>query len=610
MQKFLSIVQYLRFYKLSAAANILFNVLSVVFSLVSLTMIFPFLYLLFDRVEAVSELPNFSWSSEYLKDWVNYQLTQLINTRGKSKALLLVCYWVVVVFFLKNLCRYAAMYFMAGIRNGVVKRIRNQLFSQVLQLPIAFFSEEKKGDIITRLTADVQEIEYSIVSVLEVTFREPITIVIYLLSMLFISPQLCLFVFLVLPITGLIIGRIGRSLRKKSHQAQQQLAEIMGIIDETISGLRIIKAFTAEQQQNERFKYRNQRHYSIAKSMLRRRDLSSPLSEFLSISVVALVLYVGGQMVLKQSANLHAEAFIYFMLVFSQLIPPAKSFSTAYYNIQKGIASVERIQKILTAQSNITEIPKPQSLSYFKEIISFKNVCFAYKKNQIVLNNINFTLKKGKVLALVGSSGAGKSTLVDLIPRFYDVDAGQILIDGQDIRHYKIKDLRNLMGMVSQEPILFNDTIFNNISFGLTPLPSQEQIVAAAKVANAHQFISQLPQGYQTNIGDRGQLLSGGERQRLTIARAVLKNPQILILDEATSSLDANSEQLVQDALLKLMKNRTSIVIAHRLSTIQFADEIMVLQNGSVVEQGTHEQLMQLSGGIYQNMVALQQLKG
>jgi len=471
-------------------------------------------------------------------------------------------------------------------------------------MPIAYFSDERKGDMITKLTVDVQEVEHSIMSVLEVTFREPITVLLYLGAMLMISPKLTLFVLIVLPISGLIIGRVGRTLKQQSHQAQTRLGLLMTIIDETLSGLRIIKGFNAEKQQTQRFAANNEQHYKVMRSMLRRRDLSAPLSEFLSITIVALVLYVGGRMVLNNNSSLEAETFILFMVIFSQILPPAKSFATAFYTIQKGLASVERIDAILQAPITIKDPEKTILLNKFEQHISFKEVGFAYDK-KAVLQNINITLAKGKSLAIVGASGAGKSTLVDLIPRFYEVSTGSICLDGVDIKQFKRSDLRSLMGIVTQQPILFNDTIYNNLTLGINRTISLDEVIAAAKIANAHDFINQLPNTYQTNIGDAGSKLSGGERQRLTIARAVLKNPPLLILDEATSSLDSASEKLVQDALFKLMQNRTAIIIAHRLSTIQFADEIIVLQQGNIVERGTHDELLEQHGA-YKKMVDLQ----
>lgn len=604
MQSFLRILGYLKKYAFSVTCNISFNILSVIFSLVSLVMILPFLQLLFDRQPLVLEKPVFALSKDWLAGTFNYVLSTIIVDYGKSNALLFVCALVLTVFFLKNLFRYMASHVLATIRNGTVRDIRNQVFTKIVNLPLAYFSETKKGDIITRVTVDVQEVEQSIISVLEATFREPVNILSYLIAMLIISPELTLFVFIVLPLTGIIIARIGRSLRKSSHKAQGKLGLLMSTLDESLSGLRIIKGFNAEEQQLNRFQRENEQHYRLMKKMARRRSLSSPLTETLSIGVVCLVLYAGGQMVLNQSLGLEAEAFILFIVIFSQIIPPAKAFSTAFYNIQKGLASFERISEVLDTKQAIEEAANPKPLTNFKESIEFKNINFAYDQ-QTVLSNVSLLLRKGESLALVGPSGAGKSTLADLVPRFYEVTDGAILLDGVNIKNYGLAALRNLIGIVTQEPILFNDTVFNNITFGIEGEITKEKVIQAAQVANAHDFILELDNGYDTLIGDRGGKLSGGQRQRLTIARAVLKNPPILILDEATSSLDSASEKLVQQALFELMKNRTSIIIAHRLSTIQFADKIVVLQNGRIVEQGNHEQLL-AKEGTYKNLVDLQ----
>lgn len=605
MKNLSRLIHYLKPFRAQAGWHVFFNLLSILFSVVSLLMVIPFLRLLFDKQPLVTTPPPpFLFNAQWAEVWFNHQMTQLIVQQGKPQALLFVCILVAVIFFLKNLFRYLAMYAMAGMRNGVIRQIRSDAFTKVVALPISYFTEERKGDVITRLTSDVQEIENSIISMLAITFTEPLTVLAYLLTMFFISPQLTLFVLLVLPITGIIIGQIGKTLKRKSHLAQERLGTLLTVIDETIWGMRIVKGFNAQHKQIARFEEDNEAFYQVSRSMLRRRDLSSPLSEFMSIAVVAIVLYVGGRMVLSQSLALEAETFIYFIVVFSQIITPAKSFSTAFYNIQKGLASVERIAQILDAPLSIRETENPAPLSDFNTQIEFKNVSFAYDK-QTVLQNINMTLPKGKVLALVGSSGAGKSTLADLLPRFYDVTAGEILLDGVNLQNYRLADLRNLMGIVTQEPILFNDTVFNNIAFGVQRSVSEVEVIEAAKIANAHQFIAQLDMGYHTYIGDRGCKLSGGERQRLTIARAVLKNPPILILDEATSSLDSASEKLVQDALYRLMQNRTSVLIAHRLSTIQFADEIIVLQNGQIIERGTHAQLLSQQGA-YKKLVDLQ----
>lgn len=604
MNNFLRVLVYVRPFKGYALLHILFNLLAILFSLVSLTMVVPFLSLLFDKQELVTTAPVFSWSASWAIGYFNYYLSQIITLNGKEAALFFVCLTVVFIFFLKNVFLYGAKYFMAPIRNGVVRDIRKDIFFKMNSLPLAYFSETRKGDILARITSDVQEIEWSIMSVLGSLIREPATIIAYLAAMLFISPQLTLFVFLVLPLTGIVIGKVGKSLKRKSKKAQERLGVLLSIVEETLAGLRIVKGFNAEGAQAAKFETENQGHFTTMNAMLHRRELSSPLTEFLSIGIVALVLYVGGRMVLTGESALEAETFIGFMVIFSQIIRPAKAFSTAYYHIQKGMASVERVQQIMDAPVTIADQANAVPIVHFKKNILFKKVHFAYVEKP-VLSDINFSLAKGKVLALVGASGAGKSTIADLIPRFYDVTDGEILVDGRNIKQLKIKDLRNLIGIVSQEPILFNDTVFNNIAFGKKGEVSEAAVIEAAKIANAHDFIQKLEQGYQTSIGDRGNKLSGGERQRLTIARAVLKNPDILILDEATSSLDSHAEKLVQDALAKLMYNRTSIVIAHRLSTIQFADQILVMDKGQIVQRGTHDVLMGETG-LYRELVRLQ----
>jgi ABC-type multidrug transport system fused ATPase/permease subunit len=577
-------------------------------------MVMPFLQLLFDKTKLVTTLPAFSWSVAYLTNYFNYWFSQVIILYGKQGALWRVCVLVAIVFLLKNLFRFLAAYFMAFIRNGIVRDVRSELFGKMMSLPLAYFSDERKGDLTVRLTTDVQEIEQSIISVIETTIREPLTIICYLGAMIFISPTLSLLVLLILPITGFIIGRIGRSLKRKSHQAQERLSILLSIIDESLSGLRIIKGFGAESAQQKRFGNENEHYTQLMISILRRRELASPLSEFLSISVVTLLLYLGGAMVLNQNASLSADTFIGFMLIFSQLIPPAKVLSTAFFQAQKGIASVERIEKVLQIPNSIEDAPNALACKGFDRAIEYRNVSFAYDSaktnpnaelvpSRAILSGISLTIPKGKVVALVGASGAGKTTLADLLPRFYDPTGGEIFIDDQPIKQLTLQSLRQLMGIVSQEAILFNDTVRQNIAFGMQGNPSQAQIEAAAQIANAHNFIMRLPQGYDTLVGDRGSKLSGGERQRLTIARAVLKNPPILILDEATSALDNESERAVQDALTRLMQHRTTLVIAHRLSTVKNADEIIVLQNGHIAERGTHQQLMQ-QNGIYCKWVA------
>ncbi len=585
--------------------NVLFNALSVIFSLFSLTMVAPFLNVLFSQETKYHQMP-WNLSVKSLFNNFNYFLSKFIVDHGKMEAIELIAGLVVLLFFLKNLFRYLAMYFISPIRNGVIRDLRNKMYEKILYLPLTYFSEERKGDLMSRMTSDVQEIEWSIMMSLEVIFREPFTIFIFLATMLMMSPQLSLVVFILLPVAGLIIGQIGKSLRKTSHKSQAKMGLLLSNIEETLSGLCIIKAFTSEIFFKEKFQKLNEEYRKLMVRLYRKRDLSSPLSEFLGAVVMVTVMYFGGKLVLGESASLEPSLFIAFVVIFSQLIPPAKSFTEAYSNVQKGLASAERINKILDAEITIRDVEHPIHISDFNHSIEYRNVSFAYLREGTgwVLRDINLKIEKGKTIALVGQSGSGKTTLADLLPRFYDLEHGEIMIDGENIKDYRLHDLRKLMGIVTQESILFNDTVFNNIAFGVENA-KEEDVIAAAKIANAHDFITEMSQGYQTNIGDRGGKMSGGQRQRISIARAVLKNPPILILDEATSSLDTESERLVQDALINLMKNRTVLVIAHRLSTIQHADEIIVMQKGEIVERGSHAFLIEGST-VYKRLYDLQ----
>lgn len=523
---------------------------------------------------------------------------------GKSKALLFICLFTVLVFFVKNIFRYFAVHFLAPMRTGIASNIRQQLFDKILNLHVLYFSDQRKGDVLTRLTNDVQEVEYGILHFLEVAFKEPVTIIATLATMLLLSPKLTLFVLVILPISGYIIGKIGKTLKNASAQSQQLQGVINSIVDETISGIRIIKSFTAEKSLSVKFATINQQHNRIGTSMIRKRDLSTPLSEFLGITVVVIVLYVGGKMIIHHTSPLSAEAFIAFIVIFSQIIQPAKAFSNAFYFIQKGLASLKRIEEVLKEENKINDIPNAVSISDFKDKIELKNVSFAFHERQ-VLKNINLEIPKGKKIAIVGVSGAGKSTFIQLLMRFFDVENGEILVDGINVKNIQQQDLRHLMALVTQQTTLFNDTVSNNISLGKTA--DETQIEKAAKLAHADEFIQKMSQKYKENIGDNGTKISGGEQQRLSIARAIYKNAPILILDEATSHLDSNSEKLVQDALQNLLNDKTAIIIAHRLSTVQFADEIVVLREGEIIEKGTHQQLMQQNGE-YKKLVDLQQL--
>jgi ATP-binding cassette, subfamily B, bacterial MsbA len=605
VKNFFRLLQFIRPYRPQAILSILFNILTVLFSLFSLTMIVPFLNVLFSQ-EKNYKLETWSLSVKTLLNNFNYYLADFVIRNGQLQALFLISLLVVVLFFLKNLMRYLAMVYLAPVRNGVVKDIRNALYSKILALPISYFSDERKGDIMARMTNDVQEVEWSIMTSLEATFREPLNIIIFLVTMFTMSPRLSTFVLVLLPLAGLLIGRIGKSLRKRSARVQLKMGELLSSIEETLGGLRIIHAFTAEDVSKNKFSELNRQHFKMMNRIARRRDLASPLSEFLGTIVMVVVMYFGGQLVLNPGSKLDPSEFIAFIAIFSQLIPPAKNLTTAYYNIQKGMASSERIYSILDAPVLVKEKENAIAISGFEKAVEYRNVSFAYRKDEeaTVLKDINLTIERGKTIALVGQSGSGKTTMADMLPRYYDPGSGGIFIDGIDLRDLKMRDLRKQIGVVTQESILFNDTVFNNIAFGAENA-TMEAVIEAAKVANAHEFITQLPDGYLTSIGDRGGKLSGGQRQRLSIARAVLKNPPILILDEATSALDTESERLVQDALYKLMQQRTTLVIAHRLSTIVHADEIIVMQKGEIVERGTHQDLL-AAGGYYKKLYELQ----
>ena len=594
MHYFLRILKYIKPYLPFALLNILFNILSVLFSLVSLTMVIPFLGILFETQEKVYNPPPLSANATAIKENFYALISSIVDEKGKIEALLFICILVLVTFFFRNLFRYLSLYFLTPIRNGVVHDLRMDLHKKVISLPLPFFTEKRKGDITARMTSDLVEIEWSIMSSLEMLFKDPLNIIVYLATLVFISPQLTTFVILLLPVTGLIIGFIGRSLKKSSDRGQSKMGDLMSIIDENISGLRIIKAFNAESYINKNFEKDSNEYKGIMTKLLRKKDLSSPMSEFLSTIVMVVVMWFGGQLVLSTEGGLNAQEFIGYILIFSQIIPPAKSLTTSYYLIQKGSASAQRVYEILDAENEILDAENPKQMKLLNNQIEFKNLSFSYEK-QAVLKDINFTIGKGKMIALVGQSGSGKSTLADLLARFYDINQGEILIDNNNIKEITLHDLRALMGIVSQESILFNDTIFNNIRLGNVNA-SEQEVMDAAKIANAHDFILETENGYNTNIGDRGNKLSGGQKQRLSIARAVLKNPEILILDEATSALDTESERLVQEALDKLMHSRTSLVIAHRLSTIQNADEILVLEKGCIIERGTHQELIAQNG--------------
>ena len=581
-------------YKKQLILNFLFNLLSALFTVFSVTMMIPILEILFGLSKDVNELMPWAMNLGAIKHNAYFYITAFKNANGAGFTLLFVGLFVIVATLLKVGFYYLGAFEAIYIRNGVVKDMREQIFSKILKLALPFFSEERKGDIISSITGDVTEVENSIMSSLDMFLKNPIIIFVLLISMLVMSPSMTLFIFLVLPIAGFIIGRVGRSLKKVSREGQDKMGEILTVVEETLGGLRIIKAFNAEKKMNARFNSELYDYRHIMNRLMRRRELAHPLSELLGTIVIIIVVWYGGTLILSHNSELSGPEFIAYLAIFYQIINPAKAFTTALYSIQKGLASMDRIDKILKADVTIPEAENAQAVSTLKNTVEYRNVTFAYE-DKVVLNNVSLTIPKGKTIALVGQSGSGKTTFVDLLPRFYDVIGGQILIDGVDLRDLKLHDLRDLMGNVNQEAILFNDSIFNNIAFGVENT-SMPEVIAAAKVANAHDFIIETEHGYDTIIGDRGSKLSGGQRQRLSIARAILKNPPVLILDEATSALDTESERLVQDALENLMKNRTSIVIAHRLSTVRNADLICVFHEGEIVERGTHDELIKLDG--------------
>ena len=602
MKFFLRILRYARPYMPFAGLAGLFNVLTVTFSLVSVTLIIPVLGVLFGTQEKVFEAPSFDWSIASIKDLFNYQVTLIIEDQGPTRALAFICLLVVGAYFGKNLFRYGALYCLAILRNGAIADIRNALHKKVLELPLGYFNEKRKGDVMARMTTDMVEIEWSMFTALEVVVREPLMIIGSLTVLMFISPELTLFIALLLPVTGILIATIGKSLKRNSSKAQGRMGQLLSFIEETLTGLRIIKAFNAEEQKHDQFTSENNSYRNLMNKVLWRRDLASPISEFLGATVIASVIWYGGSLILEGD-GLRPEVFFGFLMIFFQIISPAKSLATTSYNIQKGNASAQRVFQILDAENPITDPANPVALKQFNQSIEVDNLTFRYQ-NDPVLQGVSFTVNKGESVALVGPSGSGKTTLANLIPRYYEVVEGSLRLDGHPVSAYTLKDLRAQMGIVTQESLLFNDTVLNNIRLGNLNA-SEEEVIAAAKVANAHEFVEQLEEGYHTNIGDGGNKLSGGQKQRISIARAVLKNPPILILDEATSALDTESERLVQDALNHLMQNRTSIIIAHRLSTVQHVDKIIVLKEGQVMEVGTHDELIK-KGGIYNRLTEMQ----
>ena len=604
MKKFSVILQYLSRYKGKIVLYMIFNILSIVFGLISLGMLSPFISILLSGGKSGGQANLINTNAiGGLKNVLN----EIMQHHDKSTVLLVICLLMVISTVLKNLFYYWSSYLSSPIRSATITFLRNDLYDKILQLPIGYFTEQRKGDLISRMTNDIYEIESSVVSTLEGLIKDPLTIVGYLAYMIYLSPWLSLFLLILLPVTGFLIGRISRTLKRQSKDASIKLGESLSVLDETLGGIRIIKGFGAESLLRKKFFQINDSLFHVRNKMNARRDLASPLTETLGIAILAVVLYFGGMLVINNNGvGFSGGDLITYIGVFGLLINPAKTLSTSLFNMQRGAAAMERVESLLKAPVNIQDNPDAKKLELFKERIEFKGVNFSYE-DAAILENIDLVIEKGRTIALVGSSGAGKSTLADLVPRFHDVTGGKLMIDGVDIRDYSLKSVREQMSIVTQEPILFNDTIAANIALG-KPDATHEEIVRAAEIANAHNFIIGKEDGYETNIGDRGSKLSGGERQRLTIARAVLKNPPILILDEATSSLDTESERLVQDAINKMMEHRTSIVIAHRLSTIRHADEIIVLQKGRIVERGTHDELMQLHG-FYRKLVEMQEVK-
>ena len=605
-------------YKGQMLLNIFFNLLSTVLSLFSFAAIIPVLRILFgltdintQRVEWGS-VSGFQDTLAALRNNMYCLLNDQIAAHGAMSVLLLLGLFLVLMTGLKCGASWLANYFMVPIRTGVLRDLRKQLYDKILSLPMGYFTESRRGDVISRMTNDVGEVEASIMSALDILFKDPIMIIVYLATLLVISWQLTLFVLLLMPVAVFLIGRIGRSLKRASTHGQEQNAEILSSIDETLLGLRVVKGFNAQDKLRSRFLTLINATRATFNRINRRYYLAHPLSEFLGTALIAVLLWFGGMLILSEHATIDAATFIYYLVIFYSVINPAKDLSRASYGIRRGMASLERIDEVLNTQSDIREPEQPRQVVFSREI-AFHDVSFAYRDDRTVLRHINLTLPKGKTIALVGQSGSGKTTLTDLVPRFYDPQSGSVTLDGVDIRAFRTHDLRDLMGIVCQEPILFNDTVYNNITFGVDtsrPAPNGktwiEAVEQAAQIANAHEFITAMPDGYDTIIGDRGSRLSGGQRQRISIARAILKNPPILILDEATSALDSESERLVQEALEHLMKDRTTLVVAHRLSTIRHADLICVMHEGEIVERGTHDQLYAL-GGYYTKLVDMQQ---
>jgi subfamily B ATP-binding cassette protein MsbA len=608
MNTYLRILSYARPYRRYFPIYILYTLLAIIFGLMNFTLLKPLFDVIFEQAPQADmskyfNKPDFSFTIDYFLTLFNYYFHQISETYGKFGTLVYVCIIIVISVFLANLFTYLSGVVLAKVRAEVIKKMRMGIFEQVSRMHIGYFSNERKGDLMSKMTNDIQEVENSIVQSLRVVFKEPVTIILYFAVLFFMSVKLTLFTILVIPISGAIIGGITRRLKKTAIESQESLGRIVNILDETIGGMRVIKAFGAQKYLRGKFDSETDFYSDVNVSMSKKNELASPISQFMGVSVVAGILVYGGSLVLNNSSDLSASDFITYIIIFTQVLNPAKEISRAASSIQRGLASADRIFKVVDTPSEIHNAENPVIIDTFQDAVQFHNVSFSYEKEK-VLDGISFTLQKGKTIALVGPSGGGKSTIADLVPRFYDPTEGKVTLDGVDLKTIEINSLIKQMGIVTQESILFNDSVFNNIAFGLEGI-SEEKVIEAAKIANAHEFIVDLEKGYQTSIGERGSKLSGGQRQRLSIARAVLKNPPILILDEATSALDSQSEKLVQEALTNLMANRTTLVIAHRLSTIQHADEILVIKKGQIVQRGTHQQLI-LEEGLYRKLSTMQ----
>lgn len=604
MKYFKKILRFAKPYKIYAVLNIVANIFYALFSTLSMLSLFPMMKVLFDntkRLEVKPEWTGIANAKDFVEDYLNFFVTQKSN-EGVDDVLIFMVILVITMFLLKNIFNYLAMYFITFLRNGVLKDVRNALYKKTIELPLSHYSEKRKGDTIARITSDVLEIQHSFLSILEMIVREPLTIIFTIAAMFFISVELTIFVFIFIPVSGFIISLIGKSLKRKSDRVQKEQGQFLSILEETLGGLKIIKGFNAENSFTQKFKSSTERFYNFSNKLLNRQNMASPASEFLGIVVIAILLWYGGRLVLIDG-TLDPEFFIVYMGLAYQILTPAKAISKASYSVKKGNAAAERILEILETENNIQDKPDAIEKNTFENNISIENLSFKYEQ-ELVLKNFSLQVKKGETIALVGQSGSGKSTIANLLTRFYDVSGGSIKIDGTDIRDLRLHSLRGLMGLVTQDSILFNDTVRGNLQVGKENA-TDEEIIEALKIANAWEFVESLPLQLDTNIGDSGNKLSGGQKQRLSIARAVLKNPPIMILDEATSALDTESERLVQNALEKMMQNRTSIVIAHRLSTIQNADKIVVMAKGDIVEQGTHQELI-LKKGVYFNLIEMQ----